>query len=129
MVTINILEDEILPATSFAAWSGNAPRTPELIRDYAIGGAAYGVSGELPILTMNSTHTSLSAIVRLGDSKLSVQGESTTDLLNGPWTSFALTPHADQTGIVNGFQRQLLSVPIQPGETRKFLRLRINLQE
>jgi hypothetical protein len=78
---------------------------------------------------MNSTHTSLSAIVRLGDSKLSVQGESTTDLLNGPWTSFALTPHADQTGIVNGFQRQLLSVPIQPGETRKFLRLRINLQE
>jgi hypothetical protein len=129
-VSLTILEDDPMPTDLFAGWSGNASRTPELIRDYAIGGAAGpNETGELPVYSMNGTHVSLSAIVRTSDQTLMVSGESTTDLLNGPWTPFLLTPHADQTGIVNGFQRQLLSVPIQPGETRKFLRLRINLQE
>jgi hypothetical protein len=123
---LNIIDDD----NNFAAWSNNATRTPQRIRDYAIGGAAApGLTGEAPLLTANSTHTGLSAIVRSVDPKLTVTGEYTTDLATGPWLSANLTLHSDQSGLSSAFQRRFFSIPIQPGETRKFLRLRIHLQE
>jgi hypothetical protein len=128
-VSLMILEDDPMPANLFAGWSNNSTRTPELIRDYAIGGAAFGSQGAAPVFSMNGTHASLSGIVRTGDPKLTVLGEYTTDLKNGPWISANLTLDPNQAGLATGFQRQLLSIPSQPGENRKFLRLRVNLQE
>jgi hypothetical protein len=128
-VTLNIIEDETSPAPGFASWSNNATRTPALIRDYAIGGAAMSQRGEIPSLSMNSTHVALDAVIRTQDPNLSVLGEWTADLKNGPWTPVNLSLHSSQTGLNPGFQRQFFSVPIQNGETRKFLRLRVELLE
>jgi hypothetical protein len=126
-VVLNVIEDDPQLA-GFAAWSNNAPPTPELIRDYAIGGAPFGQSGPLPTLSNNSTHIALDAIVRSQDPKLSVVGEWTSDLMNGPWTPINLSLHSNQAGLFTGFERKFFSVPLQNGETKKFLRLRIQLQ-
>jgi hypothetical protein len=126
---LNIIEDEAVPA-GFAAWGNNSARTPELIRAYAIGGAAApGLQGEAPLFTANSTHTGLGAIVRSVDPKLTVTGEYTTNLSAGPWLSANLTLHPDQTGLPGGFERRFFSIPVQPGETKKFLRLKIRLDQ
>jgi hypothetical protein len=124
-VTLNIIEDDDASATGFAAWSNNAPRTPALIRDYAIGGAPMGMSGSLPLISENGTHWILSALVRTDDPKLTYRGEWTTDLGNGPWTSILLQTPSSQTG----FGNLLFSIPRENGETKKFLRLRIHLQD
>jgi hypothetical protein len=124
-ISLTIVEDDI----DFASWSNNGTGTPELVRDYAVGGAPMGQRGELPSLTFSSTHVSLDAMVRTHDPKLSILGEWTSDLKNGPWTPVNLSVHPTQTGPGAGFERRFFSIPIQPGETQKFLRLRIQLQE
>jgi hypothetical protein len=124
-VTLNIIEDDDASASGFAAWSNNAPRTPALIRDYAIGGAPMGMSGSLPLISENGTHWILSALVRTHDPKLTYRGEWTTDLRNGTWTPVLLQTPISQTG----FGNLLFSLPRQNGETKKFLRLKVTLDE
>ena len=125
-VTLTVLDDE----TSIVSWSNNSSFTPQLLQSYAIGGSVHGQPGEPPFLTMNSTHAALDAIIRTNDPALIITGEYTADLKNGPWTEVTELPlHSDQSGLTDGFERLFFSIPIQAGETKKFLRLRIELQE
>jgi hypothetical protein len=125
-VTLTVLDDE----TSLGSWSNNSSSTPQLLlQSYAIGGSVHGQPGEPPFLTMNSTHAALDAIIRTNDPALRITGEYTTDLKNGPWTEVTLSLHSDQDGLTDGFERQFFSIPIQATETKKFLRLKIELQE
>jgi hypothetical protein len=120
-VNMTILEDD----TAFTEWSNGLPPAPELIRDYAIGGAILGQQGQLPVLGMNATHMSLDALVRTNDPKLTYHGEWTTDLRNGSWTPVLLQTPTSQTS----FGNLLFSIPRTDGETKKFLRLKVTLDE
>jgi hypothetical protein len=124
--SLTVLDDE----TSFGSWSNNSSFTPQLLQSYAIGGSVHGQPGEPPFLTMNSTHAALDAIIRTKDPALRITGEYTADLKIGPWTEVTdLSLHSDQSGLTDGFERHFFSIPIQAGETKKFLRLKIELQD
>jgi hypothetical protein len=114
------------PGSSFDEWLNGSPPSAENLKNYAIGGAMLaGQPSQLPVLSMNATHMSLNALVRTDDPNLTYHGEWTTDLRNGTWTRVPLQAPASQTS----FGNLLFSIPRQDGETKKFLRLRINLQE
>jgi hypothetical protein len=118
---------QILPL-DFAVWSGNRTRSAENIRNYAIGGGIFGQAPIQPAVTVEPTHFSLQAVVRTHDPKLSVTAESSTSLSNGSWQPVPAGNVSD-TNLGDGTSLRTFFVPTASGETKKFLRLRINLQE
>ena len=76
-----------------------------------------------------SSNLSITAIVRMDDTKLSVVGQSATSL-SGPWTNLVQNPtgtaSSNQTGVSNGCERRTFSVS-KGSNSRMFLRLVVTL--
>jgi hypothetical protein len=67
--------------STFAGWAGEGvSMTPELLMKYAIGGAASpSAMGELPVVGMDGSNLTVTAIVRK-DSSLKVEGQAVANL-------------------------------------------------
>lgn len=117
---------------NFDTWSGGQPATPELVLKYAIGGASSPTADSTASVTgINATTLSITAIVRIDDPSLAVEGETTGNLTTGPWTTVGVTVRGadqgvDQTGVPEGCERKVFSVE-RDGNTKKFLRLKARL--
>ena len=111
---------------TFANWSGGLSNTPTLQLQYAIGGASNptATNGVPSVTTVTSNALAITAIVRTNDPNLSVVGQAVIDLSAGVWSTndVTMTP-GDQTGVGEGLQKQIWSVP-RSSDTKKFLRLR-----
>ena len=111
---------------TFANWSGGLSNTPTLQLQYAIGGASNptATNGVPSVTTVTSNALAITAIVRTNDQNLSVVGQAVIDLSAGVWSTndVTMTP-GDQTGVGEGLQKQIWSVP-RASDTKKFLRLR-----
>jgi len=111
---------------TFANWSGGLSNTPTLQLQYAIGGASNptATNGVPSVTTVTSNALAITAIVRTNDQNLSVVGQAVIDLSAGVWSTndVTMTP-GDQTGVGDGLQKQIWSVP-RASDTKKFLRLR-----
>jgi len=111
---------------TFAGWSGGLSNTPTLQLQYAIGGASSptATNGVPSVTTVTSNALAITAIVRTNDQNLSVVGQAVIDLSAGVWSTndVTMTP-GDQTGVGEGLQKQIWSVP-RSSDTKKFLRLR-----
>ena len=111
---------------TFANWSGGLSNTPTLQLQYAIGGASSptATNGVPSVTTVTSNALAITAIVRTNDQNLSVVGQAVIDLSAGVWSTndVTMTP-GDQTGVGEGLQKQIWSVP-RASDTKKFLRLR-----
>ena len=111
---------------TFANWSGGLSNTPTLQLQYAIGGASSptATNGVPSVTTVTSNALAITAIVRTNDPNLSVVGQAVIDLSAGVWSTndVTMTP-GDQTGVGEGLQKQIWSVP-RASDTKKFLRLR-----
>ena len=119
---------------NFDTWSGGEPATPELVLKYAVGGADSPTGESTASVTdLTSTTLSITAIVRIDDPELTVEGETTDNLTTGPWTTVGVTVEGagdgvDQTGVPEGCERKVFSVE-RDGDTEKFLRLKATLGE
>jgi hypothetical protein len=111
---------------SFSNWAQGAPLNSANLLLYSIGGASSpsATNGVPPVSALNSNTLSITAIVRTNDPNLSVAGQAVTDLSNGVWSTNDVTMSpGDQTGVGEGLQKQIWSVP-RASDTKKFLRLR-----
>ena len=120
--------------TSFASWSGSSnAATSTTLMSYAVGGAASPTgTSEKMVTTLDASNLSITAIVRVDDTKLSVVGQSATSL-SGPWTNLAQNPtgtaSSNQTGVSSGCERRIFSVSrgSNPSNPKMFLRLVVTL--
>jgi hypothetical protein len=108
--------------------------TPILLTKYAMGGAASpaGISVP-PSLAMQTNGTgqpvlAMTVLVRINDPLLNVQAEAVASLgdFGNPAQTTAASgvPTADQSGVPEGFQRQVFTVPATGN--RQFLRLKVS---
>ena len=112
-------------SADFDEWRGDEPATDDLLLAYAVGGAgAPGEAGEPVQVARDGTHLLMTAVVRTGDSALTVTAEATGDIA-GAWSSDGLemTDHDDQTGLPAGCVRKVVRVPLD-GD-RQFVRLKV----
>jgi hypothetical protein len=98
---------------------------------YAFGANGLNDSVTKPTTVLTGGNLVLTAIVRVDDAKLTVAGESVTDLVNyASGTAVTMVDGSsagvDQTGVPAGCQRQTFTVA-QGGDLKKFLRLKITL--
>ena len=90
---------------------------------YALGANSPSGSVVKPLSALDANSLSITAIVRINDPKVTVVGESATDLTAWNTTPIVGVPTADQTGAISGeTQKQSFSVP--RGASKTFLRLR-----
>ncbi len=117
------------PGVSFSAWSGGVTVTPEMLKIFAIGGALTpDGTAESSSLTLENGTLSLTATIRTSDPKLSVNAESTTNLMQS-WTTNGVTSTIEgvsQTSVPSGNERRKFFVPASQDSTR-FLRLKATL--
>jgi hypothetical protein len=109
----------------FPGWSDGQPMTPELLREYAIGGAAGpGEAGQAMKLERDGQELVMTVLVR-DDANLTVTGETTSNL-SGAWTSagVAMGLHEDQSELPAGNIRMEVRVPIN-GDNQ-FVRIRVS---
>ena len=117
--------------TSFASWSGSSnAATSATLMNYAVGGASSPTAAsEKMVTTLDASNLSITAIVRVDDTKLSVVGQSATSL-SGPWTNLAQNPtgtaSSNQTGVSSGCERRIFSVS-KGSNSKMFLRLVVTL--
>jgi hypothetical protein len=111
---------------TFSNWAQGAPLNSANLLLYAIGGATNptATNGVPSVTTVTSNALAITAIVRTNDPNLSVVGQAVIDLSAGVWSTnnVTMTP-GDQTGVGEGLQKQIWSVP-RASDTKKFLRLR-----
>ena len=115
--------------TTFASWSGSAAAADSIsLMKYGVGGSASpsGTSEKI-VLSLDTTSLSISAIVRVDDAKLTVVGQSSTNLI-GAWTDLSqnLTGSisSDQAGVPAGCQRRIFSIS-KGSNPKMFLRLKV----
>ena len=123
--------------SSYAEWSGQPagapPSSPALLTAYAVGGAAFPLAvGEEPVAEVDASrdHLVLSAVIRTDDPDLTVTAVGVNDLADfgGPEQITVQGERgADQNGVPPGHEHRLFRLPIDPTDTQKFLRLRIEL--
>jgi len=117
--------------TTFASWSGSSnAATSTTLMSYAIGGAASPTAAsEKMVTTLDTSNLSITAIVRVDDTKLSVLGQSTTSL-SGSWANLPSNPtgtvSSNQNGVPTGCQRRIFSVS-KGSNSKMFLRLVVTL--
>lgn len=119
-------------SSGFAAWAGDGVLpTPALVQSYALGGAAAPAAPNEPLKTeIDALWLSLSAIVRTNDPKLTIQGHTATNLMNGPWVTngVQIVPRSDQTGVPQGCERREHRVE-RGDEPQKFLHIKAILAQ
>ena len=116
---------------TFANWSGGQPLTPALELEYAIGGAsAPGAGDGVPsVTTLTADTLSITAVVRTNDPTLTVNGQTLTNLLVGPWTTNNVTVTVvdpQPANVPEGCEVQVFSTP-RGTDGQKFLRLQTTL--
>jgi len=117
--------------TTFASWSGSAtPVDSSTLMKYGVGGAtSLTAASEKMLTTVDASNLSITAIVRIDDTKLSVVGQSVTSL-SGSWSNLATNPtgtvSSDQSGVPTGCQRRIFSVS-KGVNSKMFLRLVVTL--
>jgi hypothetical protein len=125
------------PGSTFAGWSGGATLDATNVGKYAIGGASSPTAqGEAPtvgkgFLTPNH-YSYIEAIVRTDDSKLTITGESTTDLVagfgsTGTWTTEGASLGVSQAGVPTGCERKRFIYWHGMTQNRMFMRLKATL--
>jgi hypothetical protein len=118
---------------TIGSWSSNAPVTSELVQQYAIGGASSPTGASVPpSLAIQADGDgqpvlAMAVLVRTDDPLLNVQAEAVGSLgdLGNPGRTTVVTgiPTVDQSGVPEGFQRQVFNVPATAN--RQFLRLKV----
>jgi len=100
---------------------------------YALGASAPGSSVTKPTSAVTGGNLVITAIVRTDNPKLTVVGESVTNLGNyASGTSVVEVQGvdaADQDGVPEGCMRRTFSVAIEGSVTKKFLRLKASLAQ
>jgi hypothetical protein len=101
----------------------------ENLRKYAIGGATdVNAPSEAPVLSLDATKLSLTAIVRTNDNKLTVVGEVASGLTSWSTAGVTMTISSNTSGVPAGCQRQIFSVDRANSPSKQFLRLKATLQ-
>jgi hypothetical protein len=90
--------------------------------NYALGGTGIGSNPALPVLTSDGTSLTLTANIRDSSQGVDVVGEYTYDLA-GDWTTVVLTPTGASSSVANTTVTSF-SITVEPGQPRKFLRLK-----
>jgi hypothetical protein len=115
---------------TFAEWAGEGvSMTPELLMKYAIGGAASpSATGELPVVGMDGSNLTLTAVVRK-DSTLTIVGQGVANLVDygTPASVISLTGTSEgvsQIGVPIDCERQKFTM--DAGSARQaFLRISV----
>jgi hypothetical protein len=106
-------------------WSAGLPLTPELLLKFAIGGASGPNEPSEPLVqAVEAGDLVLTIMVRTNSSKLTVSGETTTDLQGG-WSASGVastTEGVDQSGVPVGCERRRFRIPL--GDIPGFVRFR-----
>jgi fibronectin-binding autotransporter adhesin len=89
------------------------------LMNYALGGTGIGSTPALPVLTVEGNILTLTATVRNDDPSLLFYWQWTTDLA-GDWNDVPFTP--------TGASSSAFSINVEPGQPRKFLRLKATLE-
>ena len=117
--------------STFTSWAEGAPLNSANLELYAIGGATSPTATDgVPSQTaLTSSNLSIIAIVRTNDPNLTVFGQATANLKNGPWTTNGVTKTnaPDQLSVPSGTARQIFSVE-RGTNTSLFLRIDSILQ-
>jgi hypothetical protein len=99
------------------------------LMNYALGGTGSSSSPALPVLTIDGNELTLTANIRNDDSSLNMPGKVVGQWarsLEGTWTDFPLTDVIGATSSVNNTTVKSITVPIEAGEPRKFLRIKVS---
>ena len=120
------------PASLFdlTTWLEGETMSAALLIKLAIGGAssAKANDGEIPLVTLDSTRLSLSAIVRTGGpAGLSVTGEAGSSLTNWSSNGITVTISTNTNKVPMGHQRRVFSIDLSNSPTRQFLRLKATM--
>jgi hypothetical protein len=132
LVTLNVFVTVIPPSSdfTFSDWSGGQELTPDLLKKFAIGGAASpAATAEEPLVAMDDSELSITAIVRTNNSQLAIAAEATTNLASA-WSPTDVTTSTEgisQADVPAGSERRKFSVPVSG--TKRFLRLKITLAQ
>ena len=116
---------------TFEIWAGQGVElTPELLMKYAIGGAANSsATGEIPVVSMDGSNLTLTAIVRK-DSSLTVEGQAVTNLEayeTQSWTPITGTSvGVSQDGVPTDCERKIFRSTLTG--SKSFLRLSLQKQ-
>jgi len=97
----------------------------ETLLKYAVGGATHvSAASENSAPVWETNRFSLTAVVRTNDPKLTLTGESSTNLTN--WSSQGVTsaPDANQTNVPPGCQRRVYSASTTHHPSKLFLRIK-----
>jgi hypothetical protein len=114
--------------STFAGWAGEGvSMTPELLMKYAIGGAASpSAMGELPVVGMDGSNLTLTAIVRK-DSSLKVEGQAVANLADYGTQSvipvLGTSVGVSQDGVPTDCERKIFKSTLTG--SKSFLRLSI----
>jgi autotransporter-associated beta strand protein len=92
------------------------------LMNYALGGTGPSSNPTLPALTSDGTSLTLTANIRNSGQGVDVVGEYTYDLA-GTWTEVGLTATGANPAVDNTTEK-FFSVDVEPGQPKKFLRLK-----
>jgi autotransporter-associated beta strand protein len=95
------------------------------LMNYALGGTEPSSTPALPVLTSDGTSLTLTANIREAGQGVGVVGEYAYSL-DGPWNEVVLTPTATPSTVPNTIVKAF-SQAIEPGQPKKFLRLKATL--
>jgi autotransporter-associated beta strand protein len=109
--------------STFSGWLGTNDPTPQLLMNYALGGTGPNSNPALPVLTVDGNGLTLTATVRNDDPSLLFYWQWTTDLA-GEWNDVPLTlteaPNSVDNTTIKSF-----SIGVEPGQPKKFMRLKV----
>ena len=114
-----------LTVSPLFSWLAGQPMNSETLLKYAVGGATHvSAASENSAPVWETNRFSLTAVVRTNDPKLTLTGESSTNLTN--WSSQGVTsaPDANQTNVPPGCQRRVYSASTTHHPSKLFLRIK-----
>jgi hypothetical protein len=109
--------------SKFLDWLAGNEETPQLLMNYALGGTGPSSNPALPVLTVEENVLTLTATVRNDDPSLLFYWQWTTDLA-GEWNDEPFTPTGASSSVENTTVKSF-SISVEPGQPRKFLRLKV----
>jgi hypothetical protein len=122
----------VVAGPTFAGWAGEGVAiTPELLMKYAIGGAANSsATGETPVVSMDGSNLTLTAIVRK-DSTLKVEGQAVANLADYGTPASVTSITGTSQGVIQGdlpsdCERRIFKSPLTG--SKSFLRLSVQNQ-
>jgi hypothetical protein len=107
--------------STFSGWLGTNEPTPQLLMNYALGGAEPSSNPVLPVLTVEGNILTLTATGRSDDSSLRFYGQWTTDLSGATdrWEDHTVELTPPNLSFSQG---------VETDKPRKFMRLKVTRQ-